>query len=62
MYSYFLENKLPGIVPNSHIHTFMYLCAICAQGSVRLFGCSIAQIPYMNVETRRQNIIILFWK
>ncbi len=56
------------------IRTFMYLWAIYIfPGSACVFGCSKIGRPilriyklltekYMNVEIRRQNVIILFWK
>jgi len=64
--------KLHNLVPNSYIHVSVSDLQYIFPGLVFLFGSSEIGIPilgiyeiahrYMNVKTRRQNIVILFWK
>ncbi len=72
-YAHCIENPIPEmkllcLIPNSYIHVSvsdLYIPRICLPmwlktnpGNIHMY---VAQ-RYMNVEIRRQNILILFWK
>jgi hypothetical protein len=58
--SVFPAIKLRGLNPNSYIHV-QCVRFIYSQDRSAYLAAEIAH-RYMNVETGRQNIIILFWK